>query len=70
MAFKMNGWSPFSKNGEYIPQTITRKNIDTDIIPQTVKDGPKMLAKLTHGFKVKKRLKKDFFTGLIPPKKK
>ena len=34
MAFKMNGWSAFTKNG-YEPQTKSRKDIETDIIPQT-----------------------------------
>ena len=41
MAFKMNyskGGFPFKKEKEYEPQTETRKDESTDIIPQTVRD--------------------------------
>ena len=52
MAFKMKGWSAFHRNEkkmmrtlrnlerketkEYQPQTVTRKDIETDITPQTI----------------------------------
>ena len=38
MAFKMKGFSPFTQKDdkkEQVPQTTTRKMIDTDIMPQT-----------------------------------
>ena len=33
--FKMKGWSAFTKPDKYEPQTKTRKDISTDITPQT-----------------------------------
>ena len=53
--FKMKGWSPFTKDDEYTPQTTTRRDIDTDITPQSI---PEMSGHIEHKTGVKKEKKK------------
>lgn len=59
MAFKMKGWSAFTSNGDYDPQTVTRRDPNTDITPQSVETTTSKGANIEHstGKKTKKKSK-------------
>jgi len=61
MAFKMKGFTPFTKNKEYDPQTITRKDPDTDAAPQST---PKKRANIQRKTMVKTQKKKSIGTKI------
>ena len=80
MAFKMKGFNPgqgtgmaknlariaMKKQKDYVPQTKSRKNIESDITPQSIKKDKGKFAKIEH----RRTIKRNFINPKKSPNKK